>query len=154
MMRRSLVELPIIAVTLALVSCGGSMSNDSSPTTVSTNSTPANLITISGMAFTPARLQATPGATVTVRNLDSMAHSVTSETAMDAFRLGAMGGISFDTGPFMGEMAFTIPPAAAVGTVIPYFSTVDTSMMTTPNGQIEIVPATPMPMPMPMSTPM
>ena len=47
-------------------------------------------------------------------------------------------------------MPFTIPMAAPAGTVIPHFSTVDTSKMTPPNGEIEIVPATSMPMTRPM----
>jgi plastocyanin len=152
MLRRSRVALPVLVVPLALVGCGGSMT-DSSSGTVSTNGAPAHLITISGMTFMPARLQVTPGSTVTVRNMDSTAHSVTSEAAMNAFRPGTMGGVSFDTGPFMGEMSFTISPAAAAGMVVPYFSTVDTSMMATPNGEIEIVPAASMPMPMPMDMP-
>ena len=150
----SLVALPVLVLPLALVvGCGGSMS-DTSSGTVSTNSAPAHLITISGMTFMPARLQVTPGSTVTVRNVDSTAHSVTSEAAMSAFHPGPMAGVSFDTGPFMGEMSFTIPPGAATGMVVPYFSTVDTSMMATPNGEIEIVPDTSMPMPMPMDMPM
>jgi plastocyanin len=152
MTRRSPFALPFIAIGLAVASGCGGMMNNSNPGAVSANSAP-DLITISGMAFTPAHLQVTPGATVTVRNMDSMAHSVTSEAAMNAFRPGAMAGVSFDTGPFMGEMTFTIPMTAAVGTVIPFFSTTDTSMMMTPNGEIEIVAPTSTPMPMPMSMP-
>jgi len=147
-MRRSLVA-SIIGVILALLGCGGGMTDGSG---AATNSA-ANLITISGMAFAPERLQVTPGATVTVRNMDSVAHSVTSETAMNDFRHGSMAGVSFDMGPFMGEMTFVIPPMATVGGVIPYFSSVDTSRMMTPNGEIEIVGDMPMPDPMPMPMP-
>ena len=154
MLHRLSVALPALVVALALLGCGGSMTDASSSGTVSTNGAPAHLITISEMSFMPARLQVPPGATVIVRNLDSTAHSVTSETAMNAFRPGTMAGVSFDTGPFMGEMSFTISPAAVTGIVVPYFSTVDTSMMATPNGEIEIVSDTPMPMPMPEPMPM
>ena len=152
MMRRSLPALAFNAVALTVASCGGSMSNDGNPaaTASSTNGTPADLITISGSAFTPATLQVTPGAMVTVRNLDPMPHSVTSEAGVNAFRPGSVAGISFDTGQFMGVATFMIPAAAPVGTVIPFFSAVDTTGMMTPTGEIEIVPDTSMPMPMPM----
>jgi plastocyanin len=158
MIRRSLWVLSVLAIALALVGCGGSMTRDGDPATVSTNgvsaNVPANVITISGMAFMPSRLQVLPGATITVRNLDLMSHSVTSEAAMGDFRLGAMAGISFDTGPFVGERTFTIPPTAPVGAVIPFFSTVDMSTMMTPDGTIEVMSDPSMPMPMPMSMPM
>jgi hypothetical protein len=92
---------------------------------------------------------------VTVRNLDPMPHSVTSEAGVNAFRPGSVAGVGFDTGQFMGEATFMIPAAAAVGTLIPFFSAVDTTMMMTPTGEIEIVADTPMPMsPMSMPTPM
>ena len=48
----------------------------------------SNVITIQGMAFSPLRLEVTPGATVTVRNLDAEVHSVTSQSTRGAFRLG------------------------------------------------------------------
>ena len=150
MMRRAFLALPFVSAFLALASaCGGTMGSGGS---VAANDTPADLITISGMAFSPTQLQVTPGATVTVRNMDSMAHSVTSEAAMNAFTPGAMAGVGFDTGPFMGEATFTIPSSASAGTVIPFFSTVDASNMLTPNGEIEIVAGDAMPMPMGMRT--
>jgi plastocyanin len=130
--------------------------SDSNPAATggSTNNPPDHVLTISGSAFAPARLQVTPGATVTVRNLDSMPHSVTSEATMNDFRPGAVAGISFDTGPFMGETTFTIPATAAVGTVVPFFSTTGTSMMMPATGEIEIVAATSMPTPTMPMTPM
>ncbi len=156
MMRRSFLTLTFSAVALALASCGGSMTSNSNgtPAATSTNNATANLITISGMAFSPARLQVMPGATVTVKNLDSMQHSVTSEATVNAFRPGAVAGISFNTAPFMGQTTFMIPAGAAVGTVIPYFCTVHTSTMATPNGEIEIATAASTPTPTPMPAPM
>ena len=156
MTHRSLQALALSAATLTVASCGGTMSNDSSPgvTAGSTNGTPANLITISGSAFMPATLRVAPGAMVTVRNLDPMPHTVTSQAATDAFRPGSVAGISFDTGQFMGQATFMIPTGAAVGTVIPFFSTVDTTTMMTPTGTIEISAQMPMQMQMPEPMPM
>ena len=167
-MRRSLVALPIVTVVLALAAhCGGAYNSNTTPTgggvppantpqptggPVTTNAVPGNLITISGLAFDPPSLQVTPGTVVTVRNLDGMPHSVTSEASVNAFRFGAVAGISFDTGAFMGDKTFTIPTTATAGTVVPYFCTVHTSTMATPNGQIEVVAAgaTPQQTPTPM----
>ncbi|WP_242357005.1 MULTISPECIES: plastocyanin/azurin family copper-binding protein [Anaeromyxobacter] len=111
-------------------------------TTPSANPTAQNEITIKGMAFSPLKLEVAPGATVTVRNLDSMPHSVTSESTAGAFRPGAASGVSFDTGSFTGERTFTIPANAPVGATIPYYCSVHLGTMATPNGEI-VVTATP-----------
>jgi plastocyanin len=150
MMRRSFLA-PFGAVVLVVASCGGGMNDSGSlGAAPSTPATP-NLITISGTTFMPARLLVTPGAMVTVKNLDAAPHSVTSEATANAFRPGSVAGISFDTGPVMSEATFMIPAAAAVGTVIPYFSSIDAPMMAMSSGEIEVVAETSMPMPMPMS---
>lgn len=135
-----------------LAACGGSSNDGGGSTTTPTGtpgSTPAAnpsssfVITIQGLAFSPLRLEVTPGSTVTVRNLDNMPHSVTSESTPGTFRAGAANGVSFDTGQFSsGERTFTIPANAAVGTTIPYFCTSHLQTMATPNGEIAIV-ATP-----------
>jgi len=99
-------------------------------------------ITIQNMAFSPVRLAVPPGATVTVNNMDAgTPHSVTSQAADGAFTPGAVGGVQFDTGAFTGTRTFTIPANAPAGTVIPYYCTVHTGSMATPNGAIEIDPA-------------
>jgi hypothetical protein len=53
--------------------------------------------------------------------MDSVPHTVTSETNPNAFTPGAVAGVQFNTGPFTGTTTFTIPANAPVGTVIPYF---------------------------------
>ncbi len=118
---------------LALAACGGSSSSSSSRPT-----TPGFYIVISGMAFSPLNLHVPPGGTVTVLNDDSTAHSVTSESAPNAFTPGSVAGISFDTGPFTGNHSFTLPADAKNGTAIPYYCTVHKSAMATPTGTITI----------------
>ena len=127
---RSLLTLGVVALAAA---CGGGSSNSSS-----TPLGPGYFITISGMSFSPLDLHVPPGGTVTVINRDSMPHSVTSETAANAFTPGAVAGVSFDTGEFAGQKSFTIPTTAAEGTVIPYYCTLHRQTMVTPNGTITV----------------
>jgi plastocyanin len=94
------------------------------------------------MAFEPLILQVAPGAVVTVRSLDlGMAHSVTSQSAPGTFTRGAVAGVSFDTGAFVGTRTFTIPASAPVGTTVPYYCSTHLSTMVTPNGELRIVSA-------------
>lgn len=94
------------AVVATMVACGGGSSDgggggsstDGTPPTAPTGTPTVNpsgskVITIQGMAFSPLRLEVAPGATVTVRNLDDMVHSVTSESAPGTFRPGAANGV-------------------------------------------------------------
>lgn len=97
----------------------------------------ASTITIRGYAYSPTNLTVAPGTTITVVNLDSVSHSVTSESAAGQFTPGAVNGVSFDTGLFTGQHAFTVPNSAPSGTVIPYYCTSHKSMMAT-RGQITI----------------
>jgi plastocyanin len=97
-------------------------------------------ITISGSAYSPVDLHVPAGATVTVINRDAMLHSVTSETAPNAFAPGSVGGIAFDTGQFTGTRTFSIPPAAVTSTVVPYYCSAHLGAMATPNGSITIDP--------------
>jgi plastocyanin len=135
-----IVKVVLVSLTASVaVGCGGSNSSSSSA--------PGFFITISNLSFSPLSLRAPPGATVTVINNDSMAHSVTSQATSGSFTPGAVAGISFDTGAFTGQRTFTLPSSAANGTVIPYFCTVHRNTMATPNGQITIdstaVPSSP-----------
>lgn len=129
---RSLAVLSIAVVAGMAVAwgCGGSSSNDN-------RLGPGFYISISGMSFSPLDLPVPPGATVTVVN-PAMEHSVTSETTAGAFTLGAVNGVSFDTGVFIGQKSFTIPSSATEGTVIPYFCRNHLGTMTTPTGTITI----------------
>jgi len=103
-------------------------------------------VSISGMSFSPLNLDAPPGATVTIINNDSMAHSVTSEAIPDSFTHG--GAIPFDTGAFTGQASFTLPTTAPAGTVLNYFCAVHKGTMATRNGTITVRPdAAPSPPP-------
>jgi plastocyanin len=94
-------------------------------------------ITIQNFAYSPSNLDVPPGATVTVVNRDSVAHSVTSESALGNFTPGGVNGVSFDTGNFAaGTRSFTIPPSAPMGTVVPYYCVPHTSGM--PQGTVTI----------------
>ena len=104
-----------LLLAAALAGCGGSSSGGGPP-----------VVTISGLAFSPTVLNAAPGAIVTVRNMDSVAHTFTSETAEGAFDGPVtVGGVSFDvafdTAPFPGDKTFTIPAGAVVGTNVWFY---------------------------------
>jgi plastocyanin len=147
-------SLCALVAAIAVTACGGS-SNDGASAPPAT--TTGYIITISGMRFTPLDLHVPPGGTVTVINQDSEVHSVTSETAPSAFTPGAVAGVSFDTGVFVGQRTFTIPAAAADKTVVPYYCTSHKQLMVTPTGTITVdtsagpatppSPTTPSPMP-------
>lgn len=94
------------------------------------------------MAFSPLSLEVAPGAVVVVRSLDAgMPHSVTSQNAPGSYTPGGVGGVSFDTGAFVGERTISIPASAAPGTTVPYYCSTHGSTMATPNGEIRIVSA-------------
>ncbi len=120
-------------VALAAAGCGGSSSSSSSRPTAN-----GFYISISNLSFSPLNLHAPAGATVTVINNDSFAHTVTSEATAGAFTPGAVAGVSFDTGAFTGNMSFTLPSGVAQGTVIPFYCSIHKGTMNTPNGAITI----------------
>ncbi len=127
-----------LAGGLCAAACGGSGSGSNAGTLPN-----GYYIAIQNMAFEPANLNVPPGATVTVLTRDALAHSVTSETAPNAFdgatAAGAgVGGVTFDTGAFTGQRSFRIPSNAPEGTVIPYYCTVHMGSMATPNGTLTI----------------
>jgi plastocyanin len=111
-------------------------------------------ITIQGYAFSPLELTVDAGTTIRVVNLDSMAHTVTSEASDNAFVAGAVAGVSFDTGQVnpgsdpgggygyvrgaTGSASITIPASAPSGTVVPYFCVNHAGTMVTPNGHITV----------------
>jgi plastocyanin len=109
---------------------GGTVDSGVSPT--------AALVTIQSFMYAPLNFTVAPGASVNVQNADSVPHSLTSESAVGNFALGAVNGVTFDTGiiPAGGTASFTIPLTASPGTVIPFFCKVHTSMM--PQGTITI----------------
>jgi plastocyanin len=118
---------------LWLPMCGSSNSNGGIPGTSGSGGAPAAaaIITIQNNAFSPLNLTVAAGATVLVTNMDTVQHSVTSETAKDSFQPGGVNGVSFDTQSFgTGAKTFTITASATSGTVVPYYCRVHTSSMT------------------------
>jgi plastocyanin len=97
-------------------------------------------ITISNFTFSPAELTVAAGTAITVNNNDSTAHTVTSESADDAFTPGAVNGVSFDTGNIAsgGSAQITIPSSATSGTVIPFYCQIHKSGMSPANGHITV----------------
>jgi len=95
-------------------------------------------ITIQNFMYTPQHLTVAPGAMIMVMNMDTTAHTVTSEAAMDDFTPGAVNGIMFDTGSIAvnGTATISIPANAQTGTVVPFFCSIHTSAM--PQGDITI----------------
>ena len=90
-MRTRSAAIVLMAAAATLTACGGSSSssNDtaappaSSPSAAgAASSAPAaagNALTIQGFAYSPTPLTVAPGATITVSNRDSAAHTVTSD---------------------------------------------------------------------------
>ena len=68
-------------------------------------------------------------------------HSLTSTSEEGSVTPGAANGVAFDTQPFQGSASFTVPASAPVGTVVPYFWTVQGSVMGT--GTITIAAPSP-----------
>ena len=118
------------------VGCGGGTTNRNGA--ANNTSSTASLITIAGFSFSPPDLLVAPGSLVTVKNMDTAGHSVTSESATDLFAPGAVDDIQFDTGVFTGTRSFNIPATATAGTVIPYYCSVHKGMMKT-RGTLTIV---------------
>jgi len=114
---------------------GGNTDAGSNPDTVAS----AAEISIQHFTFSPGDLMVQPGATITVRNNDTVPHTVTSQSAPRAFVPGAVQGISFDTGiiPAGGTATITIPATAPHGTVIPYYCSVHTTAMAN-DGQVTV----------------
>ncbi|WNI18202.1 cupredoxin domain-containing protein [Actinacidiphila sp. ITFR-21] len=102
---RRLAGLALAGTLLALTGCsdsgsGGSGGTAASPSASAARTGGGSRIVIKDFAFSPAALTVSPGATVTVLNQDSTAHTVTADT-----------GKSFDTGTIApGRSAtFTAP---------------------------------------------
>ncbi|MCI0569448.1 MAG: plastocyanin/azurin family copper-binding protein [Myxococcaceae bacterium] len=111
-------------VASALVACSGGVGSPDGRGPSASGGPVSAVITIQDFTFSPVNLEVSPGQTVTVRNLDPVPHTVTSQSAPDTYVPGAVASVSFDTGAFTGEQTFTIPASAPPGTVVPYFCTV------------------------------
>lgn len=115
------------------VSCSSVAGTDSN----TGEGTDTQTITIAGMSFSPLTLDAAPGETITVVNAAAVAHTVTSESAEDAFDDSG----DFDTGSLSsgGEGSITIPADATADTDLFFYCEIHKGGMDTPNGTIHIV---------------
>jgi len=127
---RALLTTAVVAIS-ACASNNGSNGAPNNPTNNDTADAGPDTIVIQDFVYLPANLVAAPGTTLKVLNRDLEAHSVTSESKLGNFVLGAVGSIEFDTGVIApgGSGTFSVPSNASVGTVIPYFCTVHKSSM-------------------------
>ena len=86
--------LPGLMLALALTACGSSSSasatSSTQPTGSSASQKPAttDTIVIKNFMFTPDSLTVAPGAMVTVRNEDSVTHTLTDKADQNAFNTG------------------------------------------------------------------
>ncbi|MGA9118188.1 MAG: plastocyanin/azurin family copper-binding protein [Bacteroidota bacterium] len=86
-MRLSLLT-PAFVALFALVVLGSGCKSDSSnpygssPTSPTPATTQSDVVTMSGMAFSPATITVTAGTTVTWKNTDGIAHTSTSDTGV------------------------------------------------------------------------
>ena len=121
-----------LTAALALAGC-------ESQTQLTPPDSPAvEMVTILNYTYAPRRIAVWAGGAVLIRNYDAVRHTVTSEAAAGSHLPGAVNGVSFDTGPFLGDRVITIPAGAPVGTVVPYYCQLHGGAMLD-EGEIEIV---------------
>jgi plastocyanin len=96
---RRVAVVSVFGAALALASCSSGASSTTTSTRAGSGSGGGTAITIKNFAFSPASITVAPGATVTVTNSDSVAHTLTSKS----------GG--FDTGDIQAGQSktFTAP---------------------------------------------
>jgi plastocyanin len=94
-------------------------------------------IAINGFSFTPLTLDATPGEVIDVKNNDTTTHTVTSESALNAFDDNG----DFDSNDLSAGAtgSITIPADAAVGSDLFWYCAIHKADMDTPNGTIHVV---------------
>src|ERR1700677_3059246 len=91
--------LPGLILVLVLAACSSSSSSSASATssataTGSSNSQPTgttDTIVIKNFMFSPDSLTVSPGAVVTVKNEDSVTHTLTDKTDQNTFNTGPVG---------------------------------------------------------------
>ena len=95
--------LPGLILVLALTACGSSSSSSSSSSASAASSAQAtgssaskepgttDTIVIKNFMFSPDSLTVAPGAVVTVRNEDSVTHTLTDKADQNAFNTGPVG---------------------------------------------------------------
>ncbi len=113
---RLLVGAAVCVLAISLAACGSSTKSATSSTASSApassgGATTGTTITIRNFAFAPSTLTVKPGATVTVHNADSAAHTVTANNK------------GFDTGDVSPGATKTFTAPSAPGTY-PYICTI------------------------------
>ena len=92
--------LPGLMLVLALTACGSSSTSSSASATSSARATGSSAsqktgttdtIVIKNFMFSPDSLTVAPGAVVTVRNEDSVTHTLTDKADQNAFNTGPVG---------------------------------------------------------------
>ena len=127
------VRRTIAAVALScLAGCGPGGAG------VPPDSPAVEMLTIINYTYTPLRITAVPGGAVLVRNWDTFAHTVTSAASSGSFVFGAVNGVRFDTGQFLGDRVFTLPADAPVGTIVPCFCALHPGL-SGEAGEVEVV---------------
>src|SRR5262249_3868897 len=118
------------------MSCNSSSTGGGGTTGGTTGGT-EQTISIDGFSFSPTTLSAKPGEVIKVVNNDTTTHTVTSESALNAFDSNG----DFDTSNLSAgqESSITIPNDATVGTDLFWFCDIHKSDMDTPNGTIHVV---------------
>ena len=91
----------------------------------------ATQVLIQNLAFMPNTFTVAPGATVNVHNVDTVQHTMTSESTAGALTPGGVAGVMFDTGLIApgGSAMITIPANTPSGTVVPFYCQVHGASM-------------------------
>ncbi len=114
-----------------MLACGGSAIGPLVPANT------GQLVSIVNYHYIPQRLEVVAGSSVIIRNEDPFPHTVTSESAPGAYTPGAVNGIRFDERiDARSARPISISAAAPVGTIVPYYSTLDGTIM---EGELVVV---------------
>ncbi len=99
-------------------------------------------ILIDNLTFSPLNFEAQAGQMVRVANQDSETHTVTSQTAPNAFDNTGDEVNGFDTGNIGpgGEGEFEVPLGVSPGDVLHFYCETHLGTMATPNGTITVIP--------------
>jgi plastocyanin len=97
--RRFWLLLPGLILILALAACSSSSTSSTSAPSSATATGSSNgqkpatadTIVIKNFMFSPASLTVSPGAVITVKNEDSVTHTLTDKTDPSAFNTGPVG---------------------------------------------------------------
>lgn len=95
--RRRWLLLPGLILILVLAACSSSSSSSTTPSASATGSSASqqtgttDTIVIKNFMFSPDSITVAPGAVITVKNEDSVTHTLTDKTDQSAFNTGPVG---------------------------------------------------------------